>query len=486
MKPRLRGSARPGFLLVEALIGIAVFVLFAGAIGGTLLYGQENTIMAGDRSRAAAASLRALEAARAVRDSSFASLAAGTYGVKIGPSGMWTLVANSPQTATGGYTTTLTLTASGSTWMNAAARTVWKRGYARSGAVLVSTTITNWRAATSLGDWRAPTVDGTFQPGGNVLFGRAAVAGNTLFVTAGNSVGLYVLDISNTASPTQLATSFTLGVAAYDLAVRGNRLYLVAADSSGELKVYDVANPNAPTLVTSVDLPGSSRARSVAITDRVAIVGLTTSAVSGENELLAYDISGTGVSIPLLDGEDDSGDVLAIAVSGTGVYVASSQDSYELRAYRVYDSGSLVLASVPGYNLSDRTLDAQSIAVTGTSAILGTLKGSIQEAVVFNVRPDVPSVASGGPWYHEGSGSVLGAAMDPSRCYGFLAANSGRKAFQVMLLRDTSSLTELATYDSSSGRGRGVLYDPVRDRVVVSTEQAVLIFKGATSTGTCP
>lgn len=486
MKPHLRGSARPGFLLVEALIGIAVFVLFAGAIGGTLLYGQENTIMAGDRSRATAASLRALEAARAVRDSSFASLAAGTYGVKVGPTGVWTLVANSPQTATGSYTTTLTLTASGGTWMNAAARTVWKHGYTRSGAVLVSTTITNWRTTTSLGDWRTPTVEGTFAPGGNVLFGRTAIAGSTLFVTAGNSVGLYVLNIANTASPTQLATSFTLGAAAYDVAVRGDRLYVVAADSSGELKVYNIANPNAPTLVTSVDLPGSSRARSLAITDRVLLVGLTASAVSGENELLAYNISGTGSSMPLLDGEDDAGDVLAIGVSGTGVYLASSQDSYELRAYRVYDSGSLALSSVPGYNLSDRTLDGQTIAITGTSAILGTLKGSIQEAVVFNVRPPVPSVTSSGPWYHEGSGSIVGASMDRSRCYGFLAADSGRKAFQVMLLRDTSSLTELATYNSSSGKGRSVRYDPVRDRVILSTEQAVLIFKGATSTGTCP
>lgn len=481
----MHGSARPGFLLVEALIGISVFVLFAGAIGGTLLYGQENTIMAGNRSRAAAMSLKALEAARAIRDGSFAALTAGTYGVKIGPSGTWVLD-STPQTTTGSYTTTLILAASGSSWMQATARTVWKHGYTRSGAVIIATDITNWRTINALGDWRTPTVDGTFQPGGNVLFSRAAIAGSTLFITAGNSVGLYVLNIANTASPVQIATGFSLGAAAYDVAVRGNRLYVVAADSSGELKVYDVANPNAPTLITSVNLPGSSRARSLAITDQILLVGLTQSATSGEDELLAYSIASTGSTITLVDSEDDADDVLAIAVTGTGVYVASTQDNYELRAFRIYNSGSLALASVPGYNLSDRTLDGQSIAITGTSAILGTLRGGIQEAVVFSLRPQVPAVSSPGPWYHEGSGSVLGVAMDPSRCYGFLAADSHKKAFQVVHLRDTASLTELATYNSSTGKGRGALYDPVRDRLVLLTEQAVLLMKPSTSTGTCP
>jgi len=479
------GSARPGFLLVEALIGIAVFALFMGAVGTTLLYGQENTIMAGNRIRGTTISVRALEASRGIRDGSFASLVAGTYGVQIGSDGKWAFVP-SAQTVTGSYITSVTLTASGSGWMHADARTKWKHGYTRSGAVLISTDLIDWRTTSTRGDWRTPTVDGTFAPGGNVLFTRGAIAGSTLFVAAGNSVGLYVVSLANTASPTQLATGFSLGAAAYDVAVRGERLYVVAADSAAELKVYNIANPNIPTLVTSVNLPGSSRARSLAITDRVLLVGMTQSAVSGENELLAYNISSTGSSIPLLDSEDEAGDVLAIAVSGTGVYLASTLDSSELRAYRIFDSGSLALASVAGYNLSDRTLDAQAIAVTGTSALLGTLKGSIQEMVLFNARPMVPSLTTTGPWYHEGSGSVVGVAMDPSRCVGFLAADSGRKALQVVNVRDTSSLAELATHTSTTGKGRGVLYDPVRDRTILLTDQAVIIFRPAASTGTCP
>lgn len=485
MKPYAHGSARPGFLLVEALIGIAVFSIFLAGIGTTLLYGQENTIMAGDRIRATTASLRSLEAARAVRDGSFSSLAAGVYGARIGSDGRWSLVPGA-LTLTGSYVASLTITASGADWMKVDALSKWKHGYARSGAVLLSTDITNWRTTTARADWRSLTVDGTFVPGGNVLFTRAAIGASTLYVTAGNSTGLYVVNIANTASPARIAAGFSLGAAGYDVAVRGDRLYVVAADSSAELKVYNVSNPDSPSLVTSVDLPGSSRARSLAITDRVLLVGMTQSAVSGEHELLAYNISSTGSSIPLLDSEDDAGSVYGIAVSGTGVYLASSDDSYELRAYRIHDSGSLVVASVPGYNLSDRTLDSQSIAVTGTSAIVGSLKGSIQEMVMFNALPKVPTLTSSGPWYHEGSGSVVGVAMDPSRCVGFLAADSGRKALQVVNVRDTTTLAELTTHTSTTGKGRGVLYDPVRDRVFLLTDQAVVVFRGATSTGTCP
>lgn len=465
-------------------MGIVIFAVFLTAVGTSLLYGQESTVIAGDRTRATSITMRAVEAVRSIRDGSFSSLVPGTYGVTVGSDGRWAF-AETPQTVTGSYVTTVTLTASGADWTRAAMETVWKHGVARSGAVLVAADFTNWRAATTRGDWRTPTVDGSYAPGGSPLFTRGAIKGSTLYVAAGDTTGLYVVDISNTAAPVRLASGFSLGYAAYDVAVRGSRLYVITADPNAELKVYDVASPGTLTAVTNVNIQGSARGRSLAMTDEVLLLGTTASGVGTENELYAYDISGTG-GLTLIDSENDVGDILAIAVSGTGVYAASTQDSFELRAFRISDSGALAVSSVLGYNLTDRTLDAQSIALVGTSAILGTLKGSIQEMVLFNVRPQVPAVSSPGPWYHEGSGSIVGAAMDPSRCIGFISADSGRKALQIVNIRSTSSLPELANYTSTTGKGRGVLYDPVRDRALLFTEQAVLIFKPAASTGSCP
>jgi DNA-binding beta-propeller fold protein YncE len=121
---------------------------------------------------------------------------------------------------------------------------------------------------------------------------------------------------------------------------------------------------------------------------------------------------------------------------------------------------------------------------SGSAALLGRAKTSQQEVVLFDARNgDVP-VPPPGPWYKEGSGSAVEIDSDPPNCYAFLAASSGRKAFQVLNLR-SSSLTELATYNSSTGLGRGLVYDPMRDRVYVFTEQAVLFFKPGTATQSC-
>ncbi len=455
------------------------------AVGTTLLFGQENSIMGGDRIRAVGVSHRALEAARSVRDGSFAALAAGTYGVDLATNGVWQFIAT-PQTITGGYLTTVTVAASGSTWRTVNARTVWKHGYARSGSIVLSSDMTDWRGTMTRGDWRTLTVDGTYAPGGSPLFTKAAIGGSVLYVAAADSTGLYALDITNTTSPSRIASGFSVGHVVYDVLVHGKRLYLMTADSSAELKVYDITIPTslaAGSLITSVNLAGSGRGRSLAITDDVLLAGLTYSATSGESELYAYRVS-TGSTLTQIDAEEDTGDLLALAATGTGVYAATTIDATELRAFRIYNSGSLAVASVAGDNVAGAP-DAYSIAITGTSAILGTQKGGTQEMVVYNLRPKVPALASPGPWYHEGSGSLVGVAMDPARCVGFLAADSGRKSLQVVYL-NTSTLTEFATHTSTTGKGRGVLYDPVRDRVVLLTEQAVVIFRPAASTGSCP
>jgi len=75
--------------------------------------------------------------------------------------------------------------------------------------------------------------------------------------------------------------------------------------------------------------------------------------------------------------------------------------------------------------------------------------------------------------------------MDPTRCVAFLAAASGHKALQVVNMRNKTSLPELTVYDASA-LGRGVLYDPVRDRVFLLTSTSIHIFRPGASTGICP
>jgi hypothetical protein len=316
----------------------------------------------------------------------------------------------------------------------------------------------------------------------------ATFSGSYAFVSAGNTTGLYVFDIRNTASPSQVNVSFSLGVAAYDVAVLGSVLYVVTADSNQEIRAYNITSPttfSAANLIGTYNVQGSARIRSLAVAGDVLYAGAVASTGIGDDEFYAFRVTPQG-GITLLDAiEDSSSTFTRMVAAGTGIYLASAMDSSELRVIDVESGSNVVLLG--GYNLSDRTSDAYAIAVSGTSAIIGTAKGSsTQEVVLFNLENAAIPVPPPGPWYHEGSGSVVGLDMDPSRCYGFIAASTGRKAFQVFHLRDENTLAELATYDSTSGLGKGLWYDSYKDRVYVITEQAFLIFKPDVATGSCP
>ena len=174
-----------------------------------------------------------------------------------------------------------------------------------------------------------------------------------------------------------------------------------------------------------------------------------------------------------------------MAFFGTGMYIASANDSSELRYVQIQQSGTY-LTPFNGYNLSDRTFDGLTIAVAGTSAILGTQRDPLtQEMVLFDVKNGVTGVTPA--WYYEASGSVVGIDMDPNRCYAFLSVFSGHNAFQVVNMRNKTTLPRLnSQYDSASGLSRGLVYDPLRDRVYVLTDNAVIIFKPAAAGATCP
>jgi hypothetical protein len=254
-------------------------------------------------------------------------------------------------------------------------------------------------------------------------------------------------------------------------------LYVLTSDSAAELKVYDITTPaslGAGNLVTSYDLPGAALGRALAVWRNELLIGAAYSAADGENELYAFDM-GEGGTLTRVSAVNDDDSIQMIAVTGTSAYLASSLDTGELRIASISGTGGLTLLG--GYNLSDRTLNGLSVAATGTSALLGTQKGGTQEMVLFDVGPGGIPVPPPGPWYHEGSGSLLQVGMDPTRCYAFLAADSGRKALQVILMQDKTNLPEVGVYNSASGLGRGLFYDPVHDRLYLLTTSGFLIFK---------
>ena len=474
--------SRPGFLFLEALLAIVLLGLFIGAAGLTLMEGQQETVRSGDRTRALYLSEQALEAARSMRDDAFAGLTSGTHGIALS-GGEWTL-SGSQSSATGGFITRLTISALAGDRVWAEARTSWGRPIAGSGSITLATEIGNWRASKALRNWTAVTLTGSYTVAG-ALFNDIATAGNYAYVTSevsGGGAGLYVITLSNPASPS-LSTTVNLGAAGYQVATKGNMLYVLTADASAEIKAYDITNRSSPSLKTTYDLPGSAKGVSLRLVNPLLYVGAVPNTGAGEKAFYVFDVTATG-SIVLKSSFDDTGTVSAIAVTGTSAYLADSEDTRELTVAKVSSTGASALLG--GYNLTDGTWDGLSAAVTGTSALIGRQKNSFQELVVFAIQDGgIPTTP--GPWYHEGSGSLVGVDADGTGCFGFLAASSGRKAMQVVNLIDKSTLTELTTYTSSTGKGRGLRYDHRRDIVYLLTDDSVVILQGSGSSGhPCP
>lgn len=484
---RIGTHARPGFLLLEVMLGIVLFSLFLSAIGFTLLYGQEGTIMSGDRVRATHLTQRALEAARSIRDTTFSGLTAGQHGVWINGAGQWAFT-GSAVTFSGGYVTQLTVTPLASDWIGLTAETRWKHGYGRSGSVILSTQLTDWRSTIPVGNWASLTLQGTYTAAGTPLFNHVDLSGDYAFITSEVSdggVGLYIIDLSNLSSPQRVAASFSLGSAGYAVRVRGQRLYVLTADANAELKVYDIASPtvfSAADLVTSYNIPGSGRGRSMVVAGNSLVVGVTESATSGHDELYTFDISNSG-SVVLQDSLDRSASFWSVALSGTSALLASSDDGAELLLADIETPANLSFPANQGYNMTN-SQDALTVAVSGTAAVLGRANGSsIDEMALFDLEggggfPAPPP----GPWYHEVGGSVNGVAMDPAGCYAFLASDFSNKELQIVRIR-SSALPEASSYNATSGAGRGLHYDAERDRLLLLTNTALHIFQPGS--GTC-
>ncbi|MBM3231539.1 hypothetical protein FJZ28_04425 [Candidatus Peregrinibacteria bacterium] len=100
--------SRPAALLLDVLIGVAVFGFVVTGVITAMIISQRGMLASGDRVRGVLLNQQALEVVRSVRDENFANLVAGTFGFQVGTDGKWDLSGTGVTTADG-FTTSLTL-----------------------------------------------------------------------------------------------------------------------------------------------------------------------------------------------------------------------------------------------------------------------------------------------------------------------------------------------------------------------------------------
>lgn len=474
-------ARRPGYLLLETILAIALFGLFLLGVGTVLLQGQERTIAGGDRVRATEIAVGELEAARAIRDGAFSSLAVGQHGVLIGGTGLWTLAGTGSLSNAQWASLAITDVPGGAKRLLSAV--TWWRG-SGTGKVQLSSELSDWRGVRTVGDWSSLSQLGSTSQAG-ATFTSGAMKGSTLFVGAESTPGLFVYDISSPASPTRIATSFSLGVGVRSLAVRGDRLYVLTTDSSAELKLYDISDPSSlssSSLVSTYNLPGSDRGLSLQLGGDLLLASAQGSTQAGEDQLYLFDALGSGALV-LRGSAHGSADANAVGLSGTSAYLATSNITAELGVVDAEDPAHPTYATGEGFNVTG-SLTGLAVKITGSAAILGQLHGT-SNVVRFDVSQGGVPPSSPSPLYHQASGSVVGIDTDATGCFAFLAARTGHAALQVMRL-NSPSLPEVAAHDAPSGQAAtAILYDLAADRLILLTDHSVLLFGPGSSPSPC-
>ena len=475
--PRIHFRLRPGSLLLEAIIAIGIFALFLGGIGLSLILGERSTILSGDRTRATFLAEQQLEAVRQMRSENFASITTGDHGLTLNASGWsWsgTLVKNN------GYTSWVTVTSKGADWLEVASRVTWDFGNTRSGSILMTTQLTNWQKIATVGNWAAMTRISQTNVSGSPDFQSITVNGSFAYITgtkASGGKGLYIYNISNPASPVRVASAFDLGASAYGLTAVDNRLYLATDSATQEVQVYDISDPanlTTANLINTYNLPGSGKARSIAVYGANVFVGSLLD--SSNDQFAAVQMSETG-PMSLLSSLSVSGSVMDIGLHDGYAYLATSYNVGELQVIDIFDSENMVFAPGAGIDMSD-TQDGYSLATTGTSALIGRVSGStIEELTLYDIGlSPVPSPPPG-PWSLETGGDVRSIATIFGSRYAFIGGSMPSNQIRVLdLFKFAQGSAPVVKNFDTAATIHSLVYDWQTDRLFSVSSDTFSVF----------
>lgn len=138
-----------GFSLIEVILAGSIFIMLALILIGALIYGQEDSLKAGQRNRAVLLAEEGLEAVRSIRNSGFSNLTAGTYGLSTS-TGQWKLT--NDLDATNNFTRSLTVSDIDTHHKQIISKVVWNSLNGTENNVSLVTQFTDWRSVLTATD----------------------------------------------------------------------------------------------------------------------------------------------------------------------------------------------------------------------------------------------------------------------------------------------------------------------------------------------
>jgi len=454
-----------GQSLLELIVVMGIFIAVISGLAFFVFDSFSASRLSYDLIKANLLVEEGIEAGRSIRDNNFSNLIAGNHGLAISSS-HWIFqgVEENLSSQLNGGKRVVSIEDIDSNRKKITSTVTWNFTGNRPEEIKLISYLTNWQKIT--GDWSQPKFVSSYNTTGTSDGTDLFFANNKIYLVTANNTGsnpeFYILDVSNPVSPTLLG-SLNLGAAANAITVSGNYAYVASADNSQELKIINVSNPLSPTLVGGYDTSGNVNANDLFLVGNILylVTANNTSHGGSDPEFYILDVSNP-VSPTLLGSLNLGAAANAITVSGNYAYVASADNSQELKIINVSNPGAPIM--VGSYNASGNT-DGRSVAISGTTAFLGRLQDSGRELLVLNVsNPSSISLLGS----YEAGGDINSIYLDSNRA--FLATSNSSQEFQLVNVANPANPVKISYFDLG-GAANSIFYSSTNDLAYLATVQ---------------
>lgn len=435
------------FTTAEVLLSISVFLIVVVGLAGAYSYSVQSASTATIMARANYIANEGLEATRNIRDANFFNLSNGTYGLSTA-GGTWSFSGTSDIVDI--FTRQTTISTIDANTRQATVSITWPSSFG-SNSITQSQYFTDWRRfVATIGNWANPSIQSFINPLDSGTIVSLKQSGNYIFAVRNTATNNFiVIDISNLASPVQVATLTVSPTPSY-VSISNNYAYISSSSDTQELVVVNIANPLIPSLAGSLDLTGNADAQGTYIVGNVLYL---LRSQSSEHEYYSIDIANPSAPV-VLSSIQSTNTANRMYVLGNYAYIASSNNGQEVEILNITNPSSI--SSAGAFNLSGNS-DAISINSFGTTLAVGRVGGEL--ALINATNPTSLSLIS----TYTAGGDIREIAFGNTNQYIFLATLHTTQEFKVVDITNIQTPVLLGNLNMAGGLYT-ITYDSIQDR----------------------